>query len=202
MVIGASAQDVGGWLTGGVPKYIRVVLGGALVSLILANCGAPSSTVSKATTSQLVTSQPPTSYSTTTTVGRVSTATTVSTASTNPAPTCDSPSNTTVYDGNGLRFERPTCWTPVHNNEVSTFSSSLVDLSNEPMQDPCMTTRYSSACGWPLTNLVTRWGPGSLEFKRLPRVESPTSARHVGDRWWSACPRTSQPARALQLDWC
>jgi len=116
-----------------------------LATLLLAACGSPSSTAAIATTSQSTTLQPTTSYTTTT----------ASTASTNPASTCDSPSTWAIYDGNGLRFDYPTCWTPVHNDEVSTFSTSLVDLSNEPMQDPCTTTASSSECGWPLTNLVT-----------------------------------------------
>src|SRR5579863_6181889 len=126
-----------------------VVLVGVLAALVLAACGSPSSTAGTATTSPSTTERPTTS----------STTTTVATSSANPAPTCDSPSNWATYDGNGMRFDYPSCWTPVHNDEVSSFSTSLVDLSNEAMRDPCTTTtnglKTSMYCGSPLTDLVT-----------------------------------------------
>jgi len=150
-----------------------VVLGGVLATLLLAACGSPSSSAGIATTSPSTTLQPTTSYTTTT----------VSTASANPAPTCDSPSSRTIYDGNGLRFDYPSCWTPVHNVEVSSFSSSLVDLSNEPMQDPCTTTASSSECGWPLTKLapygvLIRWS--SNGFPGWSLQQAPGTALTVG----------------------
>src|ERR1700728_1143623 len=105
-----------------------VVLAGLLATLLLAACGSPSSTAAVATTSPSTTLQPTTSYTTTT----------VPIASPSAAAlTCDSPSSWAIHDANGVRFAYPSCWTPVHNVEVSTMSSSLVDLSNEAMQDPC-----------------------------------------------------------------
>jgi hypothetical protein len=123
-----------------------------MATLLLAACSSPRSTAGIAATSQSTTLQPTTSDPTTT----------VPITSANPVPTCDSPSSWAIYDGNGLRFDYPTCWTPIHNEEVSTFSTSLVDLSNEEMQDPCTTTASSSTCGWPLTKLaadgvLVRW---------------------------------------------
>jgi hypothetical protein len=151
-----------------------VVLAGLLATLLLAACGSPSSTAAVATTSPSTTLQPTTSYTTTT----------VPIASPSAAAlTCDSPSSWAIYDGNGVRFDYPSCWTPVHNVEVSTMSSSLVDLSNEAMQDPCTTTASSTACGWPLTKLaaegvLVRWS--SNGFPGWSLQQAPGTSLTVG----------------------
>jgi hypothetical protein len=94
----------------------------------------------------------------------------------NPATESPSTSLTTfcpshpesVYNGEGVRFKHPSCWTATSFAEVSSFSDSLVDLSNQPMHDPCTRTTSPSGggleteCGWPLTSLdpggiLVRW---------------------------------------------
>jgi hypothetical protein len=107
------------------------------------------------------------------------TTTTVTTASANPMLTCDSTSSRAFYDGNGLRFDYPDCWTATHNVEASTFSTSLIDLSNEALRDPCTTTASSSACGWPLTNLaadgvLVRWSSSGSPGWSLQQAPGPS----------------------------
>jgi hypothetical protein len=66
----------------------------------------------------------------------------------------------TVYERNGLRFDRPPCWTATSFAERTAFSNSLVDLSNQPLRDPCTQTTSPSEggpatdCTWPVTNLL------------------------------------------------
>jgi hypothetical protein len=156
-------------------RCVGAVLGGALVSLLLAACSSPSSTGAKTTVSKSPISQATTLPTTTGIASTIST------------PSCGVPSQWALYDGNGLRFEHPACWTPVHHDEVSTVSTSLIDLSNEPMHHPCTTNQFSSVCGWPLTKLssegvLVRWssngspgwhlGPGTpLTVGGLPASE-------------------------------
>ena len=79
--------------------------------------------------------------------------------------TC-SASDVVAYDGVGVRFSHPACWTAVHFDDMSSFSTSIVDLSNEPLVSPCTTTTGGSdtsmTCGWPLAHLdadgvLVRW---------------------------------------------
>jgi len=161
-----------------------VVLGGLSATLLLAACSSPTSPAAIATTSQSTSLQSTTSYATTT----------VTTALANPTLTCGSPSTRAFYDGNGLRFDYPTCWTAAHNVEVSTFSTSIIDLSNEPMHDPCTTTASSTVCGWPLTKLaadgvLVRWSSNGKPGWRLQ--QDPGTSLTVGGL--AARKQVSQP---------
>ena len=73
------------------------------------------------------------------------------------ATSCVNPSSWSVYNSEGLHFDYPSCWTVVHYSEESMFSSSLVDLSDQPTHQPCTITTSASGttttCGSPITRL-------------------------------------------------
>ena len=57
-----------------------------------------------------------------------------------------------------LAFTHPASWTPRKYDIVSSFSSAIVYLSNQPLHDPCTRTRLPGgaleiSCGHPLTHL-------------------------------------------------
>jgi hypothetical protein len=83
-----------------------------------------------------------------------------SNTSTTVALTCGGPHGRSVYDSEGVRFEYPSCWTATSYGEESTFSTSLVDLSNQTMHDPCTTT--TSAPGGPFQITTCRLPIASL----------------------------------------
>jgi hypothetical protein len=108
---------------------------------------------------------------------------------TGSATTCPGQPVRTVYQGEGLRFVHPPCWRAVHYRQMSSFSSSLVDLSNQPMHDPCRTTTTSSGkltvCREPVTRLapdgiLVLWSTNGAPRWRLDR--QPGTPLTVGGR--------------------
>lgn len=60
---------------------------------------------------------------------------------------------------NVLGFEHPACWATVHYRETSSSSSSLVDLSNQQMHNPCKQVfrpKTGIVCTWPLGRMKAR----------------------------------------------
>ncbi len=54
-----------------------------------------------------------------------------------------------------LSFRYPSGWTPAHFDVMSSFSSSIVYLGNQPMKNPCVRRNSSISCG--------RWAVDALE---------------------------------------
>ena len=58
----------------------------------------------------------------------------------------------------GLSFDYPSCWTRGNYHEDSMFFTVVAMLSNQPMHNPCTTTRTTTGllthCGYPLTSLA------------------------------------------------
>lgn len=108
---------------------------------------------------------------------------------TSPATTCAGLGGRTLAAGQGVRFEYPSCWRAAVYDEVTSFSRSIVDLSNETMHAPC-TSRTSASgtttvCRSPLTSLapdgvLVRWS--SDGFPRWTLDTQPGSSLTVGGR--------------------
>jgi hypothetical protein len=80
---------------------------------------------------------------------------------TTDAVTCTGHPGRSVYDREGVRFEYPSCWTAASYEEMTTFSTSLVDLSNQAMHAPCTTTTSEPVRPVPM-------GPEKITICRLP----------------------------------
>ncbi len=108
----------------------------------------------------------------------------------------------TEYQSPEVRFAHPVAWTATHFDEVSTFTDSIVYLSNQAMMSPCTTT-YSKrgetvSCGWAIHHLnangvMVEWsavadpgGPGrtvpgrSIKVGGLPAHEVTDTADTCG----------------------
>jgi hypothetical protein len=105
----------------------------------------------------------------------------------------------TNYRDSNLVLKVPATWRAEHFDEVSSFTASLVDLSNQRMHKPC-TTRHvndgiETRCGWPLRALrpggvLVRWEqdgfpvPRTWRFSDQPgrpmRVDGRAARRTVG----------------------
>jgi hypothetical protein len=74
-----------------------------------------------------------------------------------PSPAAAAGSPLHRYSNGGLSFRYPSSWKVGQFNDASSFSASIVDLSNQKMHSPCKSTKVpggtSSSCGWPLTRL-------------------------------------------------
>lgn len=53
-----------------------------------------------------------------------------------------------------LKFYYPTCWNAVSYSEFETFSTPVVDLSNQVTHNPCKTVGIRTSCGWPVAELA------------------------------------------------
>ena len=80
------------------------------------------------------------------------------------------------YDVRPLSFRYPSDWMAKDFVVMSSFSSSLVYLSNQPMSDPCVrrssSTSESITCSaWPIEALQPGWGRAEVDRERLPEME-------------------------------
>jgi hypothetical protein len=77
-----------------------------------------------------------------------------------PVDAASSRHSTMQYSQDPLTFRYPTGWRVDHYTEVSSFTSSLVYLSNQKMHAPCTTANDSGGiqtrCGWPLAKLGSK----------------------------------------------
>jgi len=77
--------------------------------------------------------------------------------STNDAPLVSGPTRAHYHDQE-LDFTHPAAWTPHKYEVVSSFSSAIVYLSNQPLHQPCTRSRVAAgtmiSCGLPLDRLV------------------------------------------------
>jgi hypothetical protein len=77
------------------------------------------------------------------------------------ASTCPGHDGRSEYDRDGVRFEYPSCWMAASYEEETSFSISLVDLSNQTMHAPCTTTTSTPGRALP-------GGPQKITICRLP----------------------------------
>ena len=54
----------------------------------------------------------------------------------------------------GLKFRYPSCWTSKSYTEIATFFTSVVDLSDQTMHNPCHQLSTSTICGSPIDDLL------------------------------------------------
>jgi hypothetical protein len=82
-----------------------------------------------------------------------------------------------TYRGHGIVFAYPLAWSHRRPGYMSPETQGFVDLSTEPMIDPCHTRGTTTSCGWPLLRLrpggvVVTWTadymPG-LSIRRPPQ---------------------------------
>lgn len=88
-----------------------------------------------------------------------------------------------TFHGQMVRFRYPRSWQARHFDEVSSFTGSIADLSNQTMHAPCKRRRVKAgietSCGWPVGRLppggvLMRWQqnglpvPASWRFSDLP----------------------------------
>lgn len=78
-----------------------------------------------------------------------------------------------------IRFRYPASWTVGQFNQWTMESTTLVDLSTQPLHKPCTSTRSTTAtsitCHWPLTHLgpdgvLMEWGAAGMPGWRLSRA--------------------------------
>jgi hypothetical protein len=105
-------------------------------------------------------------------------------------PASTSAPNQFRYHDDVLTFSHPASWTPARYEVVSSFSSAIVYLSNQPLHDPC-TRRHlpggalEITCGHPITQLVpggvliewTREGFPGWKLSRAPGVPQRIAGR-------------------------
>jgi hypothetical protein len=94
-----------------------------------------------------------------------------------------------TYNGEDVRFRYPPCWRPVRSHDTSSFTSSLVDLSTQPIADPCKSTVVGASkttkCGFPITHLqpegvLVRWTSNTFPGWTLAKVHG--RALSIGGR--------------------
>jgi hypothetical protein len=118
---------------------------------------------------------------------------------------CATTPYTSVYDKGGVRFTYPSCWSIAqYSDDVSSFSASLVDLSNQATHDPCVpiTTpeETGSSCGWPVTRLAAgatlmRWSADGFPGWTLDKA--PGHPKTVGG--FEAREQTNSPGLCLAI---
>jgi hypothetical protein len=59
----------------------------------------------------------------------------------------------TSYRGHGIVFAYPLAWTHRRPGYMSPETQGFVDLSTQPIVDPCHTSGNITTCGWPLRHL-------------------------------------------------
>ena len=131
------------------------------------------------------------------------------------ATSCVNPSSWSVYNSEGLHFDYPSCWTAVHYSEESMFSSSLVDLSDQPTHQPCTITTSASGttttCGSPITRLeagrvLVQWTEtGFLGWTLDKAPGTPMTARTVATKpspstWRAPTRTTTTPSGPAYVD--
>ena len=93
------------------------------------------------------------------------------------ARSCVGDTRRSTYDSEGVRFEYPSCWTAAtYEDEETSFSDALVDLSNQTMHAPCTTT----------TSTPVRPVPGGPVKIRICHLAVSKLARHGILVVWSA----------------
>jgi hypothetical protein len=69
----------------------------------------------------------------------------------------DPSSGAMAYEDQDISFAHPSSWTATPYKDQSSFTRTLVDLSNLPMHAPCTTNTTvdgtQTACGWPVNRL-------------------------------------------------
>jgi hypothetical protein len=113
------------------------------------------------------------------------------------ALTCAGHTGRSVYDSEGVRFDYPSCWKAATDDEETSFSTSLVDLSNQTMHAPCTTTTSppgrarpgiagkTTVCRLPLSRLaphgiLVRWSANGFPLWNLD--QQPGTPLTVGGR--------------------
>ena len=127
-----------------------------------------------------------------------------------------------VFRGRGgyVRFDYPSCWSAVTDDEETTFSTSLVDLSNQTMHAPCTTTSTppgrarpgivgkTTVCRLPITSLapdgiLVRWSANGSPLWRLdrqPGVTLTVGGRPAREQISSGAPLSSTICGSIDAD--
>lgn len=109
-----------------------------------------------------------------------------------------------TFAGDGLTFHFPRCWRSASYAETSSFSSSVVDLSDQAMHEPCRRLLPSeTVCGWPVNRLgpghvLVRWSLGGSPGWTLS--SAPGQQRTVGGRPARSAVSRQGPCRAISGD--
>jgi hypothetical protein len=88
---------------------------------------------------------------------------------------------TKSFSNGFLNFKYSGCWTAVTYDEVSSFSASIVYLSDQPTHQPCHAIANGRACGWPVDKLgaghiLVEWSANGFPGWKLSNVQgSPTT---------------------------
>lgn len=129
-----------------------------------------------------------------------------------------------TYQSTPMTFQYPDDWSPAHFDVVSSFSSSIVYLSNQPTKDPCVRRSSSITCErWALDALkaggvILEWtsnGFPGWSFARQPgrvvkvdgRNAKVSTRRDVcggigADRWISVIVSRHPADNWYELDGC
>lgn len=104
------------------------------------------------------------------------------TAPSRPAGDCGL---TKSFNNGYLQFRYPGCWTAVSYTEVSSFSSSIVYLSDQTTHPPCHAIANGTSCGWPVDKLaaghvLVQWSTNGFPGWTLSKA--PGSSTTVGGR--------------------
>jgi hypothetical protein len=67
----------------------------------------------------------------------------------------------------GIAFSYPAAWSHHRRGFQSTMTDGFVDLSTQPMVNPCRTRGTKTTCGWPIRHLrsggvVVDWSTGGM----------------------------------------
>lgn len=88
---------------------------------------------------------------------------------------------TKTFSNGFLSFRYSGCWTAVTYDEVSSFSASVVYLSDQPTHQPCHAIANGRACGWPVDKLdrghiLVQWSANGFPGWTLSKAPgSPTT---------------------------
>lgn len=121
------------------------------------------------------------------------------------------------YRGHGIAFDYPAAWGRYRRGGVfTTMTSPIVDLSTQPMVDPCTHVGNRTTCGLPISHMrpggvVVAWltlggfgvlmhrAPGSVQFRVVPGgcrdiggseiITAQVTARHHRAFFAAACLR-------------
>jgi hypothetical protein len=78
------------------------------------------------------------------------------------------------YRANGISFAYPAAWSHHRHGFFTTETDGIIDLSTEPMLDPCRSTGNGHTCSWPLHTIrpggvVVTWTIGGEVDPAAPR---------------------------------
>jgi hypothetical protein len=91
------------------------------------------------------------------------------------------------YRANGISFSYPAAWSHHRHGFYTTETDGFVDLSTQPMVDPCRPAGNGRTCGWPLQTLhpggvVVMWATGGdIDPAALPSAGTTVKVTRPGD---------------------